>query len=94
MENGAEWMCGKRSALHVPTQRAAMTDAACCDGRCTALRHLPENTMVRRAARMGGMHTRIPPSSEGRLWLKAQGTHTGVEPSVSACGEALRLRLR
>lgn len=59
VENGAEWMCGKRSALHVPTQRAAMTDAACCDGRCTALRHLPENTMVRRAARMGGGHTRI-----------------------------------
>ena len=58
-ENGVEGMHGKRSALHVPTQRAAMTDAACCDGRCTALRHLPENTMVRRVARMGGGHTRI-----------------------------------
>ena len=36
VENGAEWMCGKRSALHVPTQRAAMTDAVRCDGLCTA----------------------------------------------------------
>ena len=50
--------------------------------------------MVRRAARMGGGHTRISLAGEGRLWLKAQGTHTGVEPSSSACGEALRLRLR
>ena len=33
-----EETCAKRSVLHVSVQRAAMADAAHCDGRCTALR--------------------------------------------------------
>lgn len=32
----------KRSTLQCPMQRAAMTNGARCDGRCTALRYLSE----------------------------------------------------
>ena len=36
----AGWTGERGSALQVPTQRAAMTDAVRCDGLCTALRRL------------------------------------------------------
>ena len=49
----AEWTGGRCSALHVPTQRAAMTDAARCDGLCTALHHRAGNGVGHRAAVRG-----------------------------------------
>ncbi len=45
----------KRSALHVPAQRIAMADAACCDGHCTALHHLPGNAAMRRCGASSGL---------------------------------------
>ena len=50
----AGWTGERGSALHVPTQRAAMTDAARCDGLCTALHHRAGNCVGRRAAVRGG----------------------------------------
>ena len=50
----AGWTGERCSALHVPTQRAAMTDAARCDGLCTALHHRAGNCVGRRAAVRGG----------------------------------------
>ena len=51
----AGWTGERCSALHVPTQRAAMTDAARCDGLCTALHRWAENDVGRRAAVRGGV---------------------------------------
>ena len=56
----AGWTGERCSALHVPTQRAAMTDAVRCDGRCTAMRHLPENTIEWRTAYKGCLCIHIP----------------------------------
>ena len=42
---GIQMHCdAKRSVLRGQTQRAAMADAACCDGRHTALARITENT--------------------------------------------------
>lgn len=49
----AGWTGGRCSALHVPTQRAAMTDAARCDGLCTALHHRAGNGVGHQAAVRG-----------------------------------------
>ena len=51
----AGWTGEMGSALQVPTQRAAMTDAARCDGLCTALHHRAGNCVGRRAAVRGGV---------------------------------------
>lgn len=51
----AEWSCGKGSALRSPSHRAAMGDAACCDGRCTAVRHLPQDTVMWRGVWHAGL---------------------------------------
>lgn len=37
---------GKRRAVRWATQRAALGDAACCDGTCSALRHLTGNAAL------------------------------------------------
>ena len=50
----AGWTGERCSALQVPTQRAAMTDAARCDGMCTALHHRAGNGIGQRAAVRGG----------------------------------------
>ena len=50
----AGWTGEMGSALQVPTQRAAMTDSAHCDGLCTALHHRAGNCVGRRAAVRGG----------------------------------------
>ena len=42
-ENQAAKSRVKVSAVHVPMQRAAMTDAPRCDGQRTALRQLAKN---------------------------------------------------
>ena len=51
----AGWTGEMGSALQVPTQRAAMTDAARCDGLCTALLRWAENDVGRLAAVRGGV---------------------------------------
>ena len=50
----AGWTGGRCSALHVPMQRAATTDAARCDDLCTALHHRAGNGVGHRAAVKGG----------------------------------------
>ena len=50
----AGWTGEMGSALQVPTQRAAMTDSAHCDGLCTALHHRAGNCVGRRATVRGG----------------------------------------
>ena len=56
-----ECSCGKCSALRSPSHRAAMADAACCDGRCTAVRHLPQDTVMWRGV-WQAYHCRAVPS--------------------------------
>ena len=51
----AGWTGEMGSALQVPTQRAAMTDSAHCDGLCTALHHRAGNCVGRRATVRGGV---------------------------------------
>ena len=52
---------GKRRAVRWATQRTAMADAACCDGRCTALRHLPQEAAMWRGV-WQAYHCRAVPS--------------------------------
>ena len=63
-----EETCAKRSVLHVPVQRAAMADAAHCDGRCTALRHLPRNTAGWRAVPYARQCSRLLRAGAAFLW--------------------------
>lgn len=49
-ENQAAKSRVKVSAVHVPMQRAAMTDAPRCDGQRTALRQLAKNAATPRRA--------------------------------------------
>ena len=60
----AGWTGGRCSALHVPTQRAAMTDAARYDGLCTALHHRAGNGVGHRAAVRGGVSGSLACSAE------------------------------
>jgi len=57
----------KRSTLQCPMQRAAMTNGARCDGRCTALRYLSEKCKVKSekccAVARGAMPTARQPNS-------------------------------
>ena len=63
-----EETCAKRSVLHVPVQRAAMADAAHCNGRCTALRHLPRNTAGWRAVPYARQCSRLLRAGAAFLW--------------------------
>lgn len=63
-----EETCAKRSVLHVPVQRAAIADAAHCDGRCTALRHLPRNTAGWRAVPYARQCSRLLRAGTAFLW--------------------------
>ena len=56
------------SALHVPVLRAAIADAAHCDGRCTALRHLPRNTAGWRAVPSARQRSRLLRAGAAFLW--------------------------
>ena len=56
----AEGRCNKRSALRSPLQCAALADAARCVGLCTALRHLPQNEVVRQGVRPTAPRCRFP----------------------------------
>ena len=51
---------GKRRAVRWATQRAALGDAACCDGTCSALRHLTRNAALWRVLLKVGACTRLP----------------------------------
>ena len=63
-----EETCAKRSVLHVSVQRAAMADAPHCDGRCTALRHLPRNTAGWRAVPYARQCSRLLRAGAAFLW--------------------------
>lgn len=56
------------SALHVLVQHAAIADAVHCDGRCTALRHLPRNTAGWRAVPSARQHSRLLRAGAAFLW--------------------------
>lgn len=51
---------GKRRAVRWATQRAALGDAAHCDGTCSALRHLTGNAALWRVLLKVGACTRLP----------------------------------
>ena len=51
---------GKRSAVRWATQRAALGDAAPCDGTCSALRHLTGNAALWPVLLKVGACTRLP----------------------------------
>lgn len=51
---------GKCRAVRWATQRAALGDAACCDGTCSALRHLTGNAALWRVLLKVGACTRLP----------------------------------
>lgn len=55
--SAAEGRCNKRSALRSPLQRAAMADAACCVGLCTALLHFAQNHVVWLGAQPTALHS-------------------------------------
>lgn len=57
---------GKRRAVRWATQRAALGDAACCDGTCSALRHMAGNAVVWRVLPKVAVHTSLP-SGTGRF---------------------------
>lgn len=58
--SAAEGRCNKRSALRSPLQYAAMADAACCVGLCTALLHFAQNHVVRLGAQPTALHSCFP----------------------------------
>ncbi len=58
--SAAEGRCNKRSTLRSPLQHAAMADAACCVGLCTALLHFAQNHVVRLGAHPTALHSRFP----------------------------------
>ena len=68
----AGWTGERCSALHVPTQRAAMTDAARCDGLCTALHHRAGNGVGHRAAVKGGGPGSLACSAERVLCSRSE----------------------
>ena len=63
-----EETCATCSALHVLVQHAAIADAACCDGRCTALRHLLRNTAGWRAVPSARQRSRLLRAGAAFLW--------------------------
>ena len=76
----------KRSTLHGQLQRIAMSDAARCDGPCTALPHFAQNTASQRAAPKAVLPSRLPcptnPHKTRKAWylmvprlISSQGFH-------------------
>ena len=85
-ENTTEGTHAKRSALHGQLQRIAMSDAARCDGPCTALPHFAQNTASQRAAPKAAQHSHFPcptnPHKTHKAWhlmvprlILSQGFH-------------------
>lgn len=83
---------GKRRAVRWATQRAALGDAAPCDGTCSALRHLTGNAALWRVLlKVGDVH---PPASQARgasLLVAQRCRHPGFCPSEYRSGRLLPL---